>query len=277
MKLQAINILIVFILGAFFNSQNIHATEVGEKNQDIIHVKDLDRSKIKMRSSNGGIVDYNESPKNLEGQLDKSLDDFTQLDPANAKPAARPTAPKPLAQVDDLEDPDELSANPKEVIESAKANPGNSDTMFGNMLGVVKDKVLSKLLKTNPLSNMSHDQVKSFLKERFKGSKFEKVLENNPRLLNIMAALARDSNALPSLVGIFDEKEKMLTYTYGFILIFILGIILNIFMFSKANVLKRILFKISLSLAIPACNFLLFYLMFRKQLDPTLTVIKNNW
>ncbi|MDA9793299.1 hypothetical protein N9B72_01815 [Bacteriovoracaceae bacterium] len=238
LKLQVVFIVMMILLGS---SSAVSALEVSEKNQDIIHINDLDRAKIQKKKA-----------KDLESQLDKTLIEFNQLDPANK-------------QGSDLESEDKKVKPDKDKL------PG----ILGNILGGFKSSMIKKLLKTNPMSRMGHDQLKKMLKQRLKGTKYGTVLEKNETLLDIIVELIRDKKALPELVSILDKADKLLTYFYSFIALFILAMLLNIFMFAKARVFKRIMFKILLTVSMPIVNLAIFYFMFKENLDPTVAIIKT--
>jgi hypothetical protein len=239
LKFQVVFIVVMILLGSI---SALSAQEVGEKSQDIIHVNDLDRAKVQKKNKTN----------DLEGQLDNTLTDFSQLDPSSKQGA-------------------DLELEDKRVKPDKSKLPG----ILGNILGGFKSSMIKKLLKTNPMSRMGHDQLKKMLKERFKGTKYATVLEKHETLLDIIVELIRDKKALPELVSILDKADKLLTYSYSFIGVFILAMLLNIFMFAKAGVFKRIMFKIFLTVSMPIVNLGIFYFMFKENLDPTVAIIKR--
>lgn len=247
-------------------------SQVGESNRDIIHVNDLDRSKVKIRKSDGSITNYDKSAqavsrkaqasKNLEGQLDQTLNDFNQLDPGNKNLDGSDTQAK--SGVND--GAGKLNGNTKKP---------KIPQFFGNMLGGLKSNVLKKLLKANPMSNMSHDQLKQVMENRFEGTKYGAIIKKHPKILDVMVEMIRDERALPEMVSIMDKHDQLLTYTYIFMGMFILATLLSVFMFQNSGVFKRILFKIFLTVSLPLINLVIFYFMFKKNLDPTVDIIKR--
>lgn len=266
-------------------------SQVGEKNKDIIHVNELDRSKILVRGKDGSIRPMDSSqnlrveksnPQNLEGQLDNTLDEFNQLDPANKPLAKQDTSATSNEDEDELIDRPTYSNDTKknlaqlqEMAASQNVAAKGVPSFFSNMLGGLKSTMVKGLLQDNPMSKMSHQGLKSFLQQRIKDTKYEKVFSKFPKLLDILVELIRDNDALPSLMSMLDEQEKMLTYSYIVIGVIIFSIILNIFMFANAGIFKRILFKIFMTVSVPLLNLIIFYLMFKKHLDPTISIIKK--
>lgn len=247
-------------------------SQVGESNRDIIHVNDLDRSKVKVRKSDGSITDYNKArnrfqapkqkPKNLEGQLDQTLNDFNQLDPANKN-------------LDGSEPQAQAGAEGGEDKLDGRTNKPKVPQFFGNMLGGLKSSVVKKLLKANPMSNMSHDQLKQVMENRFEGTKYGAIIKKHPKILDVMVEMIRDEKALPEIVSIMDKQDQLLTYTYIFMGMFILATLLSVFMFQNSGAFKRIMFKIFLTVSLPFINLLIFYLMFKKNLDPAVDIFKK--
>jgi hypothetical protein len=200
-----------------------------------------------------GTLDENSENEDLESNFDKTASELAELqhleDAANAKIAAGKMA-------------------------NTKKNqkvPG----FFKKMLGGLQSKMIKKLLKTNPMSHMSHKDLKNSLIEKFKGGKLDPVIRKYPKLLDFVVGMIRDPDALASLVTILDKQEKMLTYTYSFVGIFILSILLNIFAFPNAGWFKKIMFKLFITIMVPVANLGIFYFMFKKELAPTIEVAKK--
>ena len=101
------------------------------------------------------------------------------------------------------------------------------------------------------------------------------LLKKHPKILDVMVEMIRDERALPEMVSIMDKHDQLLTYTYIFMGMFILATLLSVFMFQNSGVFKRILFEIFLTVSLPFINLVIFYFMFKKNLDPTVDIIKK--
>jgi hypothetical protein len=206
--------------------------------------------------------------KTLESQLNNTLSDFKEMTPASI---ATGTPSKVEGSVNSSQIQNLL----QKLQSQKKDQTGKVPGFFGNAMDKMQGMVLDSLVKNNPMKTMSKESIVTFFKDKIKGTKAEKVFAKFPKLLEFTADVLKDDEALPKIVEMMGEKKKMLTYSYSFIAIFIISFILNLVMFSKAGIVKRLLFKIFLTLATPAANFLVFYILFREQLAPIVRIVKT--
>ncbi len=156
---------------------------------------------------------------------------------------------------------DESVYKPRELKESYLT--GIMDSMMKEML--------ASFLRENPMSKMTEGEVRSLVEGQLNNLPIGKFFENNPRSLDFFVAWLRDQKALPRLVSIVNEPEKMKTYGIIVFCVLVASFFLNLFN-SKGNLFKRILKKIMIVAGVGIINLSVFYFMFTANIKPTIDI-----
>ena len=139
---------------------------------------------------------------------------------------------------------------------------------------VMKD-MLKEFLKENPLSKMSEGEVRSLIEGRLNNLPVGNFFQENPRTLNFFIKWLRDKRALPRFISIVNEADKLKTYGFIALCVFILSFILNLFN-NKGNIFKRILKKLMIVMGVTCINVVVFYIMFRPNVQPTVDLLLQH-
>lgn len=188
-----------------------------------------------------------------------------------------------IAQEDNLEQNFDNTAGQLSGLSAEEFNDKNvpvgsklESNMFTGMMNDVMKKAVQEFLKENPFSKMSPDEVRSMITVRIEGKPVGKFLDKNPKVLDVFVDWLRDKAALPSLFGILNKPDKMKTYGFIVIAIFIISFALNL-MNSKGNLLKRIAKKFAIFIGAFIINIGAFGFLFKTELGPTFKVILKHF
>jgi len=176
-------------------------------------------------------------------------------------------------QVTDAEDLD------FETLPEGKSASGDGkiqDSYLSGMMNEMMTKMISSFLKENPFSKMDRDEVKAMLVLRSQALPIGKVLENNPKIVEMLVDWIRHPYALPKIMGIINKPDKVKIYGGVVLAIFILSFLLNLFN-SKGNLFKRILKKLCIFSGAMTLNFATFIFLFQSNLKPTFEIIFKHF
>ncbi len=129
-----------------------------------------------------------------------------------------------------------------------------------------------KMAKENPLSLVSKDEIRAMISVRLEGQSLGTYLKKNPKYLEMLVELLHDKRALPRFISIISKRDKTKMYGIGFLFLVALGFFLNL-KNSTANLYKRAFIKFSLMLGTSIANIALFYIVFKDELTPGLSII----
>ena len=179
----------------------------------------------------------------LENQLDETLTEMQE--PAEVLKA-------PGAEVEDSENTTDPSVGPKD------------EGVFARMIGKMREKYMNQF-KKNPLRHMSALEVEKLIKERTQGNMIGDYLAESPRAMYFMVNFMRDEFAIPDLM-----------YSY-----FVIGNLIFFFLLgwyydkkSDSGFLRTILRKIFLALLSTSISIAVFYMIFHKEVRPTVLIAK---
>jgi competence protein ComGC len=210
-------------------------------------------------------------------------------------PEEAPAAPAVIEEDADLA---ELNAIRQKQLEKAKMLQKTTDPLkdpLGNpaeqLMKLTKgqisaamlmdDKIqvaLSRLFSEGYMSRASREETVKLLRERVKGSFFEKIFLWFPSVLEISVDIVRDAAAMPGLIKILGRKDDLKTFGYIWIAIFIFGLLIkNRLIKPKWPFLKRRLCSLSISLPLYLATIYIFYSMFTQELVPTLAIVGKYW
>lgn len=147
-----------------------------------------------------------------------------------------------------------------------------NESVFTKMLDDKTKINLAQMIKNNPFTKSTQYQIKRSFLEKTDGTALGKMLKENPKILNIIAEIFHDKDALPAFLSIVNRPQKLKIYSACVLGIFIAVFFLNL-MQSKAGFLKRFFIKISLMLGSLVANFGLFYFMFSAEIKPIVTIV----
>ena len=145
-----------------------------------------------------------------------------------------------------------------------------TNVMDGMMKNMIKD-----ILKENPLSKMSKGEVRGLVEGYLNNLPIGKTFEKNPGLLDFFIDWLRDKRALPKFVGIINKPQKVKTYSFIVLGIFVASFFLNLFN-SKGSLFKKILRKLMIFFGVAIINVSVFYFMFKPNVQPTIDLILKH-
>lgn len=157
---------------------------------------------------------------------------------------------------------------------SSEDNPNVQDSFLSNMISSSMKDVISKFLKSNPLSKLSKEEVRSMILTQAEDKPAAELFKNYPKFLDFMVDWIRDPKALPAFIGIINKTEEMKNFGIAVLIVFILSFILN-FLNRNGNLAKRIFKKILISIGALVINLVLFYLYFKDEIGPTIDIAKK--
>ena len=169
-----------------------------------------------------------------------------------------------------------LSGLAKQISKSLGEGGKLNDSFITKfMKGSTKGSALN-MIKKNPFSSMSESDIKETILKRTKESSLSEFFLNNPKILGVVTKVLKDQHAVPSMVSIINYPSKMKNYGVICFVVIIIGFFLNVKNNSKGFI-KRLIVKVGISLGTVITNFILFYVIFKDQLNPTVNIIKSSF
>lgn len=170
---------------------------------------------------------------------------------------------------------EELSGLSQEAIDQAASEhkpEALKESFVSNMMTGVMKSMVQNFLKENPFSKMPREEVKAMIELRTNGLPVAALFQKHPKTLEMLIDWIRDANALPKLIGIVNQPDKVKYYSFILIGIFIASFLLNLAN-SKGNLFKRILKKLAIFAGATVINFTAFFVLFKEELGPTLDIV----
>lgn len=175
---------------------------------------------------------------------------------------------------DFLEDPSQQREQLQKQISNLMGKKGMDNNFLTNMMDQQMKQEMAKLMKSNPLSQLSKADLRAKIEQNSQGTPLGKFLAKSPKLKELMVELAHDKDALPGFIGIVNKPAQMKTYGICVLVVFIAAFIFNVFN-TKGSLIKRLFLKLILTLGTLVANVGIFYFLFQKELDPTVRVLKR--
>lgn len=212
-------------------------------------------------------------PKVSKALKTKSLNQVTSLSKAMFKEA------NGKEKAEGQEDTSSFSVEESSKVDASIVSSSQvSESFLMKMMNKeMKDKVQS-MIKSNPLAHMSKQQLQGLLlgREGLPPTSMGKIFKANPRVLELVVEVLHDEHALPRFLSLMNKPKKMKTYGISVIVFMIFIFFINLKNSAK-KIFKRIMFKFILMGASTLGNFLIFYIIFREELGPTVEIIKRVW
>jgi small-conductance mechanosensitive channel len=145
-----------------------------------------------------------------------------------------------------------------------------------NLDEMLKGK-MDQILKSNPFSYMSKEQVKDFILARTKGSPLGPVLEKSPKLMEFLGSFFTDKEALPSLLNIIKRKQDLVNYSVFTMVCFVVAFFLSMQVGNQDGFAKKVFKKMGVRALPMILGLGLFLFLFKKELAPTLDIVKNTF
>lgn len=158
----------------------------------------------------------------------------------------------------------------------AKTLKNLKDNPMLKMLSAEQMQAAAKMMQKNPFGYMQKTAIKKMILAKMDPKKpAGKFVHENPKVVDIAAEWVIDDEAIPAFVSIINQPDKAKTMGIVVLVVFITIFILNLKNSSK-SILKRILIKFGLMIGSAVVNFSAFYIIYQKELDPTIRVISKN-
>jgi hypothetical protein len=213
--------------------------------------------------------------------------DVGASNPSQKSPVVPQETTRPKMQVtpttDDLDEEidqtiSELSNNKDQLaqLEGIKSMESGGDHI-SSFMKKMQGTMMTKLLKENPLKLLPKDQMRSTFLSMIEGTPYKKIMENNPKLMNFAMEWLVDDNAIKGFLNIPSNQKRMKNYLYILIGFFIFGFFLNHYLTRDSGLLKKIIVKLFMMVFTIGGNLTIFYFMFKKELDPTLDLVKKHF
>jgi hypothetical protein len=149
---------------------------------------------------------------------------------------------------------------------------GNSSFYDESFRNAFKD-----VFSNNPLHALSVEEVRSRILEGVKDKPGEKIFIKYPKTLDISVDILRDQDALMSLMGIMERKDDLKSYFYFWLGLIIFSLIYKRFFFSKQwNYFQRLFMSLLMTVFVTVTSFGAFYYLFKKELKPTISIIRRH-
>ncbi|MBD65592.1 MAG: hypothetical protein CME62_10315 [Halobacteriovoraceae bacterium] len=206
------------------------------------------------------------------------------LEQYQVKTQAAPIEP----EVEEALPPEEEEAQPQNLPTAdgiPEIDPSELEKIMANleknpllkMLDQKQKEMAAKMMRQNPFQNMKRDMIRgSIMKAMDPEKPFGKFLNENPKIADTVADIAVDKKAIPAFMSILNKPDQMKLFGIIVIIVFITVFFLNL-KNSKKSIFKRFLTKIFLMLSSLLVNLTAFYVIFKKELDPTLDIVFRNF
>ena len=170
----------------------------------------------------------------------------------------------------------ELNAKISDTLQELQNMDKTEQTEVLNKLNVDQKSMVDALIKDNPFSKMSRDEVKAVLVQRAEGQRFEALFKKYPHTLEFTAELLQDKEALSKFISITAQPDKMKKYGIIMICLFIVSFFLN-FKNKAGTLMARIGKKMLISGGMLAFSLLSFYYLFKTELTPSVEIFKRHF
>ncbi len=130
--------------------------------------------------------------------------------------------------------------------------------------------VLAQMMHKNPFEYMSDAQVEGLLI-----AKGGDTLKNSPKILKGLTTWLKDKEALSGFLSILGETKKLKNYGMCLVVVFVIAFFLNL-KNSKNGLLKKIIYKLLLTLTTFSLNLIIFSIIFKEEIGPTIRVIRKT-
>ncbi|HXH74502.1 MAG TPA: hypothetical protein VNJ08_06030 [Bacteriovoracaceae bacterium] len=162
---------------------------------------------------------------------------------------------------------------PLTILEELK-KAGHKSLDLAAMMDPRMMPAMKRTIKESGMQNMGHAQAKSMIMLKVKDKPMEKVFSMFPKLHNMAAGILIDPDAISSLLDIIPRKEDLKFFGWCSLGLFAFGILLRHLLISKkAGFLQRLFFSLSVHAFITLVIFGLFFIMFEKEVSPSLKVV----
>ena len=173
---------------------------------------------------------------------------------------------------------EKMGMDAKKIEEMAKGFQGQSlkGSFITKMMNEQMKIAAAKMMKSNPFKDMEDEQVKGMITTVFKeGTPVKNFIDRNPKLLHATVKWIKDERAIPSFISIINKPDKMKYFGYSVLAVFICAFLINL-KNSKHGLLKRIFFKMIMMVSTGVINITVFYILFQKELQPSIEVFKTH-
>lgn len=274
MKALLLSICISLMVGGSAFSNEVKSQKVSPKET---------QSEIEIEEK--GFIYINKMPKKVKVHENRpsQLEQLNQNRPDQNKANLRQAE---LTAENDLEEDldqtiSELSHNKEQLsqlnqVDGLKMVEANGDPI-GSFMQKMQGTMMTKLLKENPLKMLPRDQMRATFLSMIDGTPYKKIMQNNPKLMNFTMDWLVDDNAIKGFLNIPSDQKRMKNYLYILLAFFIGGFFLNLYLTRNSGLLKKIVIKLFMLGFTFAGNISIFYFMFKKELDPTLYLVKKHF
>lgn len=138
-------------------------------------------------------------------------------------------------------------------------------------------RIIKRAIRENELGKQSKEMRRAIVMGSVKGQPAEKFFKRFPLALNIMADMVADKRAVPGLLDILLRRDDLKTFGWISLTLVVFGFLVRRFFISKKDgFFKRFLIKTCLSIVVACTSFSIFYMMFEREISPTIQIIKAN-
>lgn len=253
----------LFLIGLFFCSQFVYSQDP----QTINNSDAFAPSKATVTTP-----EITPSPEPTNGMLESEIHD--EMD--NSAEEIMKQQAKLKAQMDKMQNPEAGLVKQTEKLDTEKmlknliqaSNPEISKDQLEKMK-------LSEAIRLamGPLKKLSSNEMKSMILDQARGSKHYNLLIDFPKILDFFVGIIKDENAVPQMVKVIEDKEKLKKFAAVMLCSIVFGfIIARIISTKEKNIYKivglfffRVLIMFSIRISI-ICYF------YSEELSPAFNV-----
>ncbi len=136
--------------------------------------------------------------------------------------------------------------------------------------------VVQQMFRENPIRKLSRADAKKQILDRLKEGKVKNYFLKNPKITDGIVDLIQDSEAIPSLIGIFLKKAELKLYGCIWIVLIILTWLFKKIFFNKHWTRgKSILMGLMTHFFVTVISIGIFYYLFQKEIAPSVRIISR--
>lgn len=146
------------------------------------------------------------------------------------------------------------------------------DSFLTKMMDSQTKAFLGTMMARSPFADMKKETIEQVFISRNEGNPLGSFLKNNEKPRKILIDFLKHERALPNIVSVINQPEKIKYMGIFAAVILGLAFIMNL-MNSKGGIVKRILTKFAIGACAGVLNLGFFIFQFHEEMKPTINIV----